>query len=83
MTITFNGFNVHPGYAKGRMVSALKLAAAFIQRLPADGMSPETTADNEGLRAPAPPEGRGGTVNREGVVARFHHGKDLPRRRAC
>src|ERR1700716_4114916 len=30
MTVTFHGFNTHPGYAKGRMVNAIKIAAAFI-----------------------------------------------------
>ena len=30
ITITFHGFNTHPGYAKGRMVNAIKLAARFI-----------------------------------------------------
>ena len=35
MTVTFHGFNTHPGYAKGRMVNAIKVAAAFIDRLPA------------------------------------------------
>ena len=34
MTVTFKGFNTHPGYAKGRMVNAIKLAAEFIGRLP-------------------------------------------------
>src|SRR3954463_14978436 len=42
MTITFHGFNTHPGYAKGRMVNAIKVAAAFIDRLPDDSLSPET-----------------------------------------
>jgi tripeptide aminopeptidase len=27
MTVTFHGFNTHPGYAKGRMVNAIKAAA--------------------------------------------------------
>ena len=27
ITVTFKGFNTHPGYAKGRMVNAIKLAA--------------------------------------------------------
>jgi tripeptide aminopeptidase len=52
MTLVFNGFNAHPGYAKGRMVSAMKLAAEFIHRLPHSGMSPETTADYEGYVHP-------------------------------
>ena len=52
MTIVFKGFNAHPGYAKGKMVSAMKLAAEFIHRLPRHGLSPETTADYEGYVHP-------------------------------
>src|SRR5205085_6677921 len=44
MTITFVGFNTHPGYAKDRMVNAIKAAASFIDRLPRSSLSPETTA---------------------------------------
>jgi tripeptide aminopeptidase len=52
ITITFRGFNTHPGYAKGRMVNAIKLAARFIERLPADRMSPETTGGRDGFVHP-------------------------------
>jgi tripeptide aminopeptidase len=52
MTVTFHGFNTHPGYAKGRMVNAIKAAAAFIDRLPRDTMSPETTDDHDGFVHP-------------------------------
>jgi len=52
MTITFHGFNTHPGYARGRMVNAIKLAARFIDRLPADRLSPETTDQREGFVHP-------------------------------
>ena len=43
MTITFHGCNTHPGYARGRMVNAIKVAASFIDSLPHDTLSPETT----------------------------------------
>jgi tripeptide aminopeptidase len=52
MTLTFRGFNVHPGYAKGRMVSALKLASEFVHRLPRHGLSPETTDGYDGYVHP-------------------------------
>ena len=52
MTLTFNGFNTHPGYAQGRMVNAIRLAARFIDRLPAQTMSPETTGGHEGFVHP-------------------------------
>jgi len=52
MSLTFYGFNIHPGFAKGRMINAIKLAADFIGRLPKDGLSPETTDDREGFVHP-------------------------------
>ena len=52
ISFTFRGFNTHPGYAKGRMVNAIKLAARFIDRLPPDRLSPETTAVREGFVHP-------------------------------
>ncbi len=52
MTVTFHGFNTHPGYAKGKMRNAIKIAADFIRRLPADRLSPETTEVREGFIHP-------------------------------
>ena len=52
ITLTFRGFNTHPGYAQGRMVNAIKLAARFIDRLPGDRLSPETTSGREGFVHP-------------------------------
>ncbi len=52
MRVTFIGFNTHPGYAKGRMVNAVKAAARFIDRLPQDRLSPETTDGYEGYVHP-------------------------------
>jgi len=52
ITVTFDGFNTHPGFAKGRMVNAIKVAADFINRLPGAELSPETTEDYEGFVHP-------------------------------
>jgi tripeptide aminopeptidase len=52
MTVSFRGFNTHPGYAKGRMVNAIRLAADFIALLPRDRLSPETTDGYEGYVHP-------------------------------
>jgi tripeptide aminopeptidase len=52
ITVTFHGFNTHPGYAKGRMVNAIKVAADFVHALPADRLSPETTSGYEGFVHP-------------------------------
>ena len=43
VTLTFTGFNTHPGYAKGRMVNAIRAAADFLSSLPRQELSPETT----------------------------------------
>jgi len=52
ITATFHGFNTHPGFAKGNMINAIKVAAEFIGRLPKDGLSPETTDGYEGFVHP-------------------------------
>ena len=52
MTLVFHGFNTHPGYAKGRMVNAIRVAADFVHHLPADRLSPETTEGYEGFLHP-------------------------------
>ena len=51
-TVTFHGFNTHPGYAKGRMVNAIKVAADFIAALPRSELSPETTDGYDGYVHP-------------------------------
>ena len=48
VTIKFIGKNIHPGYAKGQMINSLKVASDFIERLPKDSLSPETTEKREG-----------------------------------
>ncbi|MFI5371959.1 MAG: peptidase T [Candidatus Eisenbacteria bacterium] len=52
MTVTFQGFNTHPGLAKGRMVNSIKVAGDFLARLPRERMSPETTEGREGFVHP-------------------------------
>ncbi len=52
MTVNFHGFNTHPGFARGKMVNAIKVAAKFIDSLPADTLSPETTEAYEGFVHP-------------------------------
>jgi len=51
LVVTFQGFNTHPGQAKGRMINSIKVAADFIHRLPRD-QSPETTEGREGFFHP-------------------------------
>ncbi len=51
-TVKIKGVNVHPGYAKGKMINAIKIAAEIISRLPKDRLSPETTEGREGYIHP-------------------------------
>jgi tripeptide aminopeptidase len=57
LTIVFFGISAHPGTAKGKMVNALKVAAAFLERFPKEEWSPETTETKEGFVHPVRMEG--------------------------
>ena len=48
VVIKFFGKNIHPGYAKEIMINSIKMASAFIDSLPKDTLSPETTEKREG-----------------------------------
>jgi tripeptide aminopeptidase len=51
-TITIEGVSTHPGFAKGKMEHAIKIAAAIVDRLPKTTCSPETTEGREGFLHP-------------------------------
>ena len=50
--VTIQGVIVHPGYAKDKMVNALKVAGAILDALPKKEWSPETTEKREGFVHP-------------------------------
>lgn len=54
--LTITGVAAHPGWAKGVMVNAMRLAAEFLQAMPAE-MAPETTSGREGFIHPLEVEG--------------------------
>jgi len=66
VVIKFNGINVHPGYAKGKLVNSMKIAAHFLEILPKDKLSPETTEGREGYVHPVSING-----NEEQTVVKF------------
>lgn len=57
VTVVFHGISAHPGYAKGKMVSAIKAAAAFLDKLPRNEWCPETTEDKQGFVHPVSIQG--------------------------
>jgi tripeptide aminopeptidase len=50
--VTIQGVSAHPGFAKGRMEHAIKIASAIVDRLPKETSSPETTSGREGFLHP-------------------------------
>ncbi len=52
MTVTFFGISAHPGYAKGKMVNAIKVLSHFLDLLPSTAFSPETTSGDQGFVHP-------------------------------
>lgn len=71
VTLTFIGFNTHPGYAKGRMVNALKVAADFVAALPRDSLCPEMTEGYEGFVHPYQIQGGGDRASIKVIVRDF------------
>ena len=51
-TLTIDGVSAHPGFAKGKMEHAIKIASAIIDALPKDHCSPETTDGKDGFVHP-------------------------------
>ena len=51
-SVIIEGVATHPGFAKGKMEHAIKIAAAIVDRLPKDTCSPETTEGKEGFLHP-------------------------------
>jgi tripeptide aminopeptidase len=66
VVLTVHGVNVHPGYAKNKMVNSVKIASEILEQLPKDSLSPETTEKREGYIHPTSIEG-----NEEKSVAKF------------
>jgi len=51
-TLTINGVSTHPGFAKGKMESAIKILSEVLTSLPKDKLTPETTSGKEGFIHP-------------------------------
>lgn len=52
VTIRIHGVSAHPGYAKDKLVNAIKIAGEFLDALPKDSWSPETTEGKQGFVHP-------------------------------
>lgn len=56
-TISIQGVAAHPGYAKGKMENAIKIASDIVSALPKDHLTPETTEGKQGFIHPVKIEG--------------------------
>jgi len=66
VVITITGVSAHPGFAKGKMENAIKIAGDILARLPKNRLSPETTEGREGFVHPVMMSG-----NAEQATLRF------------
>jgi tripeptide aminopeptidase len=67
------GRAIHPGWAKGELVNAIKLAAAIVEKLPKNARSPETTEDREGYVHPVIISGDSSEVELRLIVRDFEN----------
>lgn len=74
-TVTVEGVNIHPAIAKDRMTNAVRVAAAFIDRLPRGGLSPETTDGRQGFLHPYQIEGGVAKVGMRILMRDFDTGR--------
>ncbi|MDX6454380.1 MAG: tripeptide aminopeptidase [Gaiellaceae bacterium] len=66
-----HGRAIHPGWAKGELVNAIKVAAAIVEKLPQDRLSPETTEEREGYVHPTLISGDSSEVELRFIVRDF------------
>lgn len=74
-TVHFFGISAHPGYAKDKLVNAIKVAAAFVDALPKGVFSPETTSGREGFVHPVHMEGTAELARVEFILRDFETAK--------
>jgi tripeptide aminopeptidase len=68
------GRAIHPGWANGELVNAIKLAAEIVARLPKDRLSPETTEERDGFVHPTLVSGDSSEVELRFIVRDFENG---------
>jgi tripeptide aminopeptidase len=71
VVITIHGVSAHPGYAKNKLVNALKIAGEVLAALPKNEFSPETTSHREGFVHPVRMDGIAEKATIEFIVRDF------------
>ncbi len=73
--LTVRGVEVHPGFATGKLVNALRLASQIVAALPSATLTPETTADREGFIHPTEITGTPGKAEVRFIIRDFDDDK--------
>jgi tripeptide aminopeptidase len=71
LTISIEGIIAHPGYAKGKMINALKIAGEILAALPKDRLAPEVTDQKLGFIHPIRVEGLAEKATIEFIIRDF------------
>lgn len=69
--ITIQGVSTHPGFAKGKLENAIKIAADMLLELPRRSLSPETTEGKEGFIHPTRIDGNQDKAVLEFIIRDF------------
>ena len=73
--IIIDGVSAHPGFAKGNMENAVKIAADILAALPKDSLSPETTEAKEGFVHPVSMSGTAEQAKIDFIIRDFDDSK--------
>ena len=71
VVVTVHGVVTHPGFAKGKLENAAKIAGEILAGLPKDRLSPETTEGKEGFVHPVRIEGGAQTATLQFIIRDF------------
>ncbi len=69
--VVIHGVSAHPGYAKGKMINALKIAGEILAFLPKSRLSPESTEGKRGFIHPVRVEGIAEKCTLEFIIRDF------------
>lgn len=71
VSLTIKGVSTHPGFAKGKLENAMKIAGDILAALPKDLLSPETTEGMEGFIHPTQISGIQESVKLDFIIRDF------------
>jgi tripeptide aminopeptidase len=75
VVITIHGVSAHPGYAKGKMENAIKIASEIVAALPKDKLTPESTSGRDGFVHPVVMDGMAEKATIRFIIRDFEDSK--------